>query len=120
MIKQVDKYQEKLLQGLEKRLGNVESMISGTHNFIKSQPTHIDLIQSQLDEVKLEEQSLRARLFNQSMLNFEAAEDPWSKYLVGEVSSNYLDASIIEDERVEKDNGWCEVRKPRVAFEREQ
>jgi hypothetical protein len=78
LISQIDEYQEKLFQGLEERIDKpkVESTLKEARDFIKSEPSQIDLIQQKLDTIKLEEQSLKERLFNRFLIDFESIETP--------------------------------------------
>jgi hypothetical protein len=79
LISQVDKYQEELFQGLDRRIDklNVESIIKKAQDLIESQPSRIDLIQQQTDIVRIVEQSLREKIFGNNLIDFEPTENPW-------------------------------------------
>jgi hypothetical protein len=100
LINQVDKYQEKLFEGLEKRIdkSKVEAALKEANDFIKNKPCEINLITAQLDKVKLEEQSLRERLFDgSSAMNFESIENLGSN--LGVIQFDSLKSLIRQDTR---------------------
>ncbi len=70
----------------------------------------IDLIQQQLDKVKREEQSLRERVFNDEIIDFEPSVDAWKNIPVGAIKFNRVQ-SPIETESQTNDYRLVEFKK---------
>jgi hypothetical protein len=89
LIQEVDTYQEQLFQDLDKRIDKtrVESTLHEAQYVINSHSSQLDLIQ--------QEQSLRERVFDNQLIDFEPIEDPWQR--VGHVRKNVLITQIKQE-----------------------
>ncbi len=76
LINKVDECQAKLFLDLDTRIDkpNVELALKEAQDFIKSEPTEIELIQQQLVNVRQEEQDLRGKIFDYELIDFEPIE----------------------------------------------
>jgi hypothetical protein len=99
LIQEVDEYQEGLFQDLDSRIdkSKVEAVLIEIQEFIKSEPTQIDLIQQQLNKVKLEEKSFEDQIFLNTLYYFRPTENPGE--LLGNVWNRKLKSPISVDEQ---------------------